>query len=171
MIYVGIDPGKTGAVAVILPDRVYFEDMPTLKVGTKNEYDTNEMAEIIWRIRKDVGHCGEPFVMLEKSQAMPPEINGRRQGVASSFQVGLGYGIWLGLLSGLGIAYEVAHPATWKRKMLADMPKGKEASILKAKQLFPQVAASCLKRKKDHGRAEALLLAEYGRRLRKGISC
>ena len=50
--------------------------------------------------------------------------------------------------------------------MMADMGKDKDASRLRAIQLFP-VVANRLDRKKDDGRAEALLLAEYGRRLRK----
>ena len=48
--------------------------------------------------------------------------------------------------------------------MLADMAKDKGASLLRAKQLFPQCAAQ-LQLVKDHNKAEALLIAAYGQRL------
>ena len=47
-------------------------------------------------------------------------------------------------------------PAIWKRTL--GLGKDKEASRLKAIQLFP---TADLRRKKDHGRAEALLLAYW----------
>ena len=47
----------------------------------------------------------------------------------------------------------------WKRTMGLDSQKA--GSLDKARLLFP---TADIERKKDHGRAEALLLAEYGRR-------
>lgn len=60
---------------------------------------------------------------------------------------------------GLEIPYTLIHPATWKRIMMKDMDKGKMASIVRAIQLFPTVDIG----KKD-GRAEALLIAVYGKK-------
>jgi len=161
IIAVGLDPGKTGAVAALRDGAVQFYDTPTLAtgVGGKRDYDVHEMAAIIRRC----GDLDRLHVFIEKQQAMPMELHGRTQGVATSFQIGLGYGVWLGLLGALGVPFTPVAAVTWKKVMLSDMPKGKDSSTIKAKQLFPQAAES-LKRKKDHNRSEALLLAEYGRR-------
>jgi crossover junction endodeoxyribonuclease RuvC len=90
-----------------------------------------------------------------------------KQGVASSFTFGEGFGIWKGIIAAFQLPVELVSPQRWKKTMLADQGKEKDASRFKAMQLFPSVADQ-LKRVKDDGRAEALLLAEYGRRLRKG---
>ena len=95
---------------------------------------------------------------LERAQAMP------KQGVTSMFNYGKGFGLWLGLLIGIGIPYTLVSPRRWKAVMLSDMGKDKGASILRAKQLFPQ-CASQLQLVKDHNKAEALLIAAYGQRL------
>ncbi len=95
---------------------------------------------------------------IERAQAMP------KQGVTSMFNYGKGFGLWLGLLIGIGLPYTLVSPRRWKAAMLSDMPKDKGASILRAKQLFPQ-CASQLQLVKHHNRAEAPLIAAYGQRL------
>lgn len=154
-IHIGIDPGKDGAIAAILPGSILFIDMPTLftGVGQKRDYDVHELAAALTRL----GPAGSLHVMIERQQSMPG------QGVATSFQIGLGYGTLLGVLGALRIPFSTVRPTNWKKVMLADMPPGKEASRAKAKQMFPQ-AAEDLKLVKHHNRAEALLLADFGRR-------
>ena len=76
------------------------------------------------------------------------------QGTRSMFTVGLGYGLWLGILASLRIPYTPVRPAIWKRSM--GLSKDKEGARLRAMQLYP---GADLRRKRDHGRAEALLLA------------
>lgn len=154
-IHCGIDPGKDGAIAAILPDAVKFFDLPTLYtgIGKKRDYDVHELASILRRI----GPADSLHVMIERQQSMPG------QGVATSFQIGLGYGVLLGVLGAMGIPFSTVRPTNWKKVMLADMPPGKESSRAKAKQMFPQ-AAEDLQLVKHHNRAEALLLADFGRR-------
>jgi len=159
-IFLGIDPGMTGAIAIIDPvlsKGVGFYDTPVVNIGkkgqVKHEYDTQEMASVL----REFAECRPAYVFIERQQAMPD------QGVSSTFATGRGYGLWLGILTALGIPYEVIAPVTWKKKLMADMSKEKGASIIVAKRLFPQVADD-LKLKKHHGRADALLLAEFGRR-------
>lgn len=77
------------------------------------------------------------------------------------FQLGLGVGLWEGILGALRIPYMKVAPATWKTKM--GVIKHPDASRITALELFPQVEDE-LARKKDNGRADSLLLAEYGRR-------
>ena len=118
------------------------------------------MALIILMAREG----GRLTVCIEKQQSMPG------QGVSSTFSTGYGFGLWIGILAALGISYTVVRPQTWKREMLRDMAgdtmstgNGKAAARLRAMQLFPS-ASDQLTRVKDHGRADALLIAEYHRR-------
>ena len=79
------------------------------------------------------------------------------QGVSSTWTTGYGFGVWLGVLAALALPHTRVRPAIWKRAM--GLGKDKEQARLRAIQLFP---SADLRRKKDHGRAEALLLAWYG---------
>jgi crossover junction endodeoxyribonuclease RuvC len=81
------------------------------------------------------------------------------------FTMGRGLGTWEGVLAGLGIPYELVTPQRWKKALMDGMGKDKDASRLQAIRLFPAIAGQ-LARKKDDGRADALLIAEYGRRTR-----
>jgi crossover junction endodeoxyribonuclease RuvC len=82
-------------------------------------------------------------------------------GVTSSFNFGWGLGVWIGVCAGLNFPYQLVAPVTWKKRLMADMGKEKDASRVKAMQLYPHIASS-LSRKKDHNRADALLLARFG---------
>ena len=148
MNYCGMDPGFSGAVAVLSEDGevLLLEDMPVVPVGTRRELNEPVLRE--WLVRFEVGSC-----CLEKSQTMPG------QGVASSGRYMMSYGILRGLCVGLGIPYSLVHPKTWKKAMMPDMPKEKLASVQRVGQLFPELA---LDRKKDHGKADALLICRYG---------
>jgi len=79
------------------------------------------------------------------------------QTLALCLTLALGFGVWLGLLGSLGLAHTHVRPGVWKRSL--GFSKDKEAARLRAMQLFP---GADLRRKRDHGRAEALLLAWYG---------
>jgi hypothetical protein len=90
-----------------------------------------------------------------------------KQGVASSFCFGEGKGMWEGIIAAYAMAVELVSPQRWKKEMMADQGKDKSAARFKAMALFPSLADQ-LKLVKHDGRAEALLMAEYARRLRKG---
>ncbi len=146
MLYIGIDVGKTGAIAFIRGNRVVnVIDCPLLG----KEYDTRAMVSIL---KQDTPE----LVVIEKVHAFP------EQGVVSMFNFGMGLGLWVGICSGLGLKYELVAPQTWKKLLLKDMTKDKCASVIKVKQLFPE-AERFLQRKKDHNRADAILLAVYAR--------
>ena len=160
MLVLGIDPGLGGACAVLRdgrPEEVF--DTPTLEVvrnrGRRREYHLSALVSEIARRIGDVPYAaGSVAAFLESVNAFP------RQGVASMFSLGRGLGIWEGALAALRIPYTKVLPQAWKRVMLAGMGRGKEASRLRAQQLFPSAE---LHLKKHEGRAEALLLARYGR--------
>lgn len=148
--FIGIDPGISGAIASISPSGIEFVDCPTIKQNGKNRPNSTLMASELRRLA-----VPDSIAIIEIVHAMPG------QGVSSMFSFGMGYGIWLGLLSGLDIPFEMITPQTWKKHF--NLSGDKEASRMKALQLFPTEAHE-LKLKKHHGRAEALLLAEYLRR-------
>jgi crossover junction endodeoxyribonuclease RuvC len=168
MIYVGVDPGISGAVCIYDSGtrEVKFHDTPivTIKSGKKfkNQLDGHAASRILQSLDDKDGI----LITIEKVSAMPSVVGDdgqerRSMGATSAFNFGMGFGIWIGICAASMLPYELVHPATWKSKMLAGMPRGKDASRVKAMQLFPQIAKD-LARKKDHGRADALMLAVYG---------
>jgi len=149
MYCAGIDPGYGGAIALLPQDSnhdILIFDMPILTTGKNKELDERELIIIL--SSHDISHA-----YLEKAHTMPG------QGISSSGKYMMLFGQIRGILAALMIPYTLISPQAWKHKIMADMGKDKEASIIRAKQLFPSLNFS---RKKDHGRAEALLIAKYG---------
>lgn len=169
MIYIGIDPGITGALAVLDSETkdVSFFDTPTMqvKVGKKIKYQQDVYA--IVSLLRGIVEGKDVMGVIEKVNAMPGTgANGTRQtmGATSAFGFGCGFGQWLGVLASLQIPHQQVNPRTWKMAMMADTGKEKDASRIKAMQLFPR-SAKDLTRKKDHGRADALLIAAWAMRV------
>jgi len=158
MNYIGIDPGLTGAVAWIMETgAVYTMSLPVMsnvKAAEKGRKRTHinprELATMLLRFPP------APYqVFLEYTQA-------GMKGALANYSLGHSSGIIMGVLSALGFSYEMVRPQEWKKEFgLIKMQK--DASRTMAQQLFPSVN---LARKKDEGRAEALLIAEWGRRQR-----
>lgn len=82
-----------------------------------------------------------------------------KQGIASSFSFGVSFGSILSVLHAMHIPLEFVTPIVWKRSY--GLSKDKHATLHKARLMF---LAAELHLAKHDGRAEALLLAEYGRR-------
>lgn len=148
--YAGIDPGFSGAIAIIDDHQRIVEchDMPLHGVKGKEEIDCDEVIAIL--LNYHLSH-----VAIEKAQAMP------KQGCVSMFRYGDGYGQIKGICIALGLKRSLVPPQTWKKRMMHGMDKSKGASIVRAEQLFDFHST----RKKDHGKADAILIAEYGRLL------
>ena len=145
MYYIGIDPGKTGAIAVIDNDHTCaVTDMPTLG---EHSLDALEICRIL-----RIPSATRAFCVIEKAQPMP------KQGVVSVAHYMTGYGILLACLQITGVPFTEVGASHWKRKM-GLIGKAKDESRRMAMNLFP---AAELHLKKHHGRAEALLLAAYG---------
>jgi crossover junction endodeoxyribonuclease RuvC len=154
MNWIGIDPGLDGAIAVMSDGGITFVDTPTVSNGKKREMDLYAIA----RLLKGLTCSQDAMVAIEAVHSMPG------QGVASTFSFGKGFGAWLGVLAALNVPHQAVAPQTWKKVMLADGGKEKDASRVKAMQLYPQIADQ-LSRKKDHGRADALLMAAWAQRV------
>ncbi|OPY76755.1 MAG: hypothetical protein A4E65_03105 [Syntrophorhabdus sp. PtaU1.Bin153] len=157
----GIDNGFSGAISFLDENNgnlLEIHDMPVLKVGDRNEINESRVKELLSR-------PGLLHVFLEKAQAMPTEREDKatgktiRQGIASTARYVGSYYLLRGICVGLGMPYSLVHPVTWKKAMMRDMPKEKSASIYRVHQLYPGCG---LNRKKDHGRADAILIGLYG---------
>lgn len=165
MIFVGIDPGLTGALAFIGPGVCTVEDIPTLDTGSrglvKRRVDGLKLAQIV---RK---HCPAGAAVT-----VCCELVGTMGGQNNAVQT---QGSLLRTLGAVEAVFDVlrwpcvmVHPKTWQGhhgltgKKAAKRQKGQlPAAIVKAATLHPCLA-HLLQRVKDHNRAEALLIASYG---------
>ena len=136
---IGIDPGKHGAIAMVQPMTEVWE-LPDSPADLRYLIYNSLMLSGVDNMR----------VYLEKAQAMPG------QGVSSMFKYGQGFGRIEGVLGALGIATRTVAPAVWKKAMGVTADKNTSRTL--ARQLFPEARIT----RSDH--AEALLLAEFGRR-------
>ncbi len=164
---IGIDPGVAGGLAILerTPGRgewgaARLVRTPVADVSRNGrrlrEYDVAGMRTALTAALGMRGLAGV-LVALEHQQAMPAVLRGRAQGGVSTFRTGLGYGLWLGLVVGLGLPYVVVRPAAWKRHH-GLLGADKRASRLRASERFPTLGALG---PADEGPAEALLLAAY----------
>jgi crossover junction endodeoxyribonuclease RuvC len=149
-VTIGIDPGVTGAVAILGCNGPVVWDMPTVTVSKRQRCDAATLAVELGQ------YVGDATAFVELVHSM------KKQVVASTFSFGESFGIVRGVLAGLGIPYELVTPQKWKRAM--GVPRGdKSNSRPVALRLFPSLASE-LPLEKNHGKADALLIAEYGRR-------
>lgn len=145
-----IDVGLTGGWAAVEKDRVTgCGDMPVAGEGAGKRVSGVILADLMVA-------CHATLVVVEQSWPRPE--NGSR----SAFSMGTSYGTVLGVAAALGIPVETVAPQTWKRSFRL-IGTDKEASRGKALELCPHLADS-LRRRKDHGRAEAVLIGLYGAR-------
>lgn len=154
---IGIDPGLTGALATLIdgePGPIL--DMPTCRVDGKNEVCAFTLAA--WLREQRAAHPGAYVsACLEHVSAAP--MGGRKQGTASMFAFGDGYGQVKAVLRVLAIPTTRVTPQVWKRHFsIAGKSKDPDAGRQMAIARFPS-AAERLRRKKDSGRSDALWLA------------
>jgi Holliday junction resolvasome RuvABC endonuclease subunit len=158
MIIAGIDPGLSGAVAILHGDGTLLNvfDIPTVEeVHGKGSRQRVAPAllhdELIGDVRISVAY-------IEHVASSP------QMGVTSAFRFGEAFGATVAVLQTCGIRTELVRPAMWKKAM--GLNSEAEVSRAKALELWPD-SSSFFKRKMDHNRAEAALIAEYGRRFSK----
>ena len=143
MMFMGIDPGKKGGVAVIEDGRILY-CMPLTKSSFFEAVDLST-------------EYGDMIACLEKVHAMP------KQGSVSMFTFGEGYGWLKGVMDSEQVRYQEIAPQTWKKEFSLNSDKNRSIEV--AKQLFPEADLFVEgHRKESDGMAEALLMAEYARR-------
>ena len=148
-LFVGVDPGKTGAVAVVDEhgEPQWVDDIP--RIG--GELDAKAFAEMLRESRNLIA-CAA----IERTQALPQTPR------SVCHSLGMSEGMALAGLLMLDVRIVRPRPAEWKRVMRipADKAKAKEM----AEMMFPSMKHR-IRRASDHNRAEALLLADYARRM------
>ncbi len=154
---IGIDPGITGAIysANEAGERQVF-DMPIMAKtsGKGNQINPYELTSLFFNCF-DCLKSEDRTVYLESVSAMPG------QGVSSVFSFGKSAGIIEGVLAALQIPLVMVTPQRWKKNAKL-IGKDKDAARTLAIQLYPELSDR-LARKKDIGRADAILIAEFGK--------
>ena len=148
----GVDPGIHGGLAVVevangaAARLIDATDIPTVGTGAKERVDV--LALRTWIQTHHPNRAG-----IERAQAM------LKQGASSGFKYGRACGALEAVLACCEVPFEIVEPSVWKKAhRLRGGPENKEAARALALQFFPN-AHSLLARKKDHGRAEAALIA------------
>ena len=147
MIYIGIDPGKKGAMAILRED------------GSSIIYPFSEAGykEVLADYSTENFKC-RATCCLEHVSAMPGN------GSVSMFNFGENFGFIQGLLTAYEIPYELVRPQKWKKEFSVTADKNQAIDV--CKRLFPNAILKRTDRCKvdDSNFAEALLMAEYARR-------
>jgi Holliday junction resolvasome RuvABC endonuclease subunit len=152
MKVVGIDPGLSGALALLevangdttLVDVI---DVPVVGSGAKQSVDVIGLQEWLQR-------HGPRCAYLERAQVMP------KQGSSSGFKYGRVVGALEAVLAISAIAITMVEPSKWKRHFHLQ-GADKEGARGLVIRLFPG-RHHFFARKKDHNRAEAVLIGLYG---------
>ena len=165
--YLGIDPGTTGAFAVLDVHDDGRQELaiiatPTLwmakgRNGRRRRYDIQTLWARLLACTLASPFTGQEapmiFAYLEEQSARP------QQGVVSMFQTGFGIGMWTALLVAEGIPFATIRPQRWRQRVgLAALPTGTAKTAIKngvaqvARQRFPGTAI-----KTEH--ADAVMLA------------
>lgn len=156
---IGIDPGLSGGITWFSSNGKFIKYvvMPTIlysKKSNKKIYDLEGICKLL--------SSSKPLAAyLEKVSSRPGE------GVVSSFNFGQGYGSLMGIMTGLGIKFELISPVTWQKFFFADRDKSfttKEVSIKYVEKFWPAIdfLASPRSKKKHTGLVDSFLIGRYG---------
>lgn len=138
--WIGIDPGASGAIAVI-------HESGNVN-WIKNDSTEHELADWL----RDIAENFDCIAIIEHVSAMP------KQGVSSTFKFGRSFGFLIGLLTALRVRYEAYRPQVWQKHLRCLTKGDKNVSKAAAQRLWPST-------KITHANADALLIAEFGRQM------
>lgn len=140
--FLGVDPGKTGAMAIVKYPKIEIYDWEGVVV-------TAERIRA-WNVKFDIAGA-----FLEDVHAMPTDGN------VSAFRFGRNRGAWEGILCALQIPLKTISPKQWRKGVFlpGDRRPLKKRSLDAVCRLFPDVAVKYFSRAMDHNRAEAALIA------------
>lgn len=148
MLIIGIDSGLTGGIAAIDEKGGYVsvEDLPVVD----GHLNPAELSKQLGKLHAFSGPIRR--VIIENQWAFPKA----KGGVCTAFKKGDCFGVIKGVCATLDLPFELVSPQKWKKAW--KLGKDKEKSRALAQQFYPMAP---LGRKKDHGLAEALLIARY----------
>ena len=153
MRVIGIDPGLSGAIAILEDNKVLqIFDMPVMAEGKKNKRQLNN-AQLVNIIKDNTQGSEEKAVVVEQVNAMPG------QGVTSMFNFGQTFGAIKGICAALNLPIFFVRPAKWK-KHFELINSSKDSSRTKAIEMYPSLSNQ-LSKKKDVNKSDAILIARY----------
>jgi crossover junction endodeoxyribonuclease RuvC len=154
MIFCGIDPGLNGAYVFVndAGEVIGIGDLPTHSVGKANrklrtELDLHTLCSTLREFRPDQA-------VIEQVGPMP------KQGISSTARFTYACGSIYCAVVALGLPASFVTPQRWQQHHR--IGKGPDDAVRKVLQLHPGRHEQ-LKRKKDQHRADAVLIALYGR--------
>ena len=153
MKIIGIDPGLSGAIAVMEDNKVLnIFDIPVMSEGKKNKRQLNS-ALLVNLLKKNINKEEEVAVVVEQVNAMPG------QGVTSMFNFGQTFGALKGICAALELPIFFVRPSKWK-KHFELLNSSKDASRTKAIEMYPKLSSQ-LSKKKDVNKSDAILIARF----------
>jgi hypothetical protein len=166
---IAIDNGTTGSIAIIGPDGVFFEPVPTReqlmgKAGkVVRRINWKELSSMIYARSGD--KCSERYPADTYGYVERP-FTGSAMMINTTVLSARAHEAVSIVLEQLGIGYETVDSKPWQAAMLGAIkgsPALKKASMLRGMQMYPALAATI----KDHGDADSLLMAQYYHNLNK----
>ena len=167
-VFIGVDPGKSGSMAVLYTAGDWYQVDDVRQDNGWMHRDRDEIvllpfgeAEFLAELR-NVERLAKSGIVVK---AVVEHVGGMPgQSAPASFNFGDNFGFTRGLLTALGIPYELVRPQKWKKEFSCTSDKNTAIDV--AKRLFPGVNLKRTPRctKDDDGHAEALLIAEFCRR-------
>ena len=153
MKIVGIDPGLSGAIAILEDKKVLsIFDMPVMAEGKKNKRQLNS-AQLVNIIKENTFKNEDIVVVVEQVNAMPG------QGVTSMFNFGQTFGAIKGVCAALNLPIFFVRPSKWK-KHFELINSSKDASRTKVIEMYPSLSNE-LSKKKDVNKSDAILIARF----------
>ena len=153
MRILGIDPGLSGAIAILEDKKVVgIFDMPVMAEGKKNKRQLNS-AQLVNIIKENIGNNDETAVVVEQVNAMPG------QGVTSMFNFGQTFGAIKGVCAALELPIFFVRPSKWK-KYFDLINSSKDSSRTKVIEMYPSLSSQ-LTKKKDVNKSDAILIARF----------
>ena len=153
MKIIGIDPGLSGAIAVLENNKVLnIFDMPVMAEGKKNKRQLNS-SQLVNIIKDNINEDEETIVVVEQVNAMPG------QGVTSMFNFGQTFGAIKGVCAALKLPIFFVRPSKWK-KHFELINSSKDASRTKVIEMYPTLSGQ-LAKKRDVNKSDAILIAKF----------
>ena len=153
MKIIGIDPGLSGAIAVMHDKKVInLYDMPVMAEGKKNKRLLNS-SQLVNIIKENINEGEETIVVVEQVNAMPG------QGVTSMFNFGQTFGAIKGVCAALKLPIFFVRPSKWK-KHFELINSSKDASRTKVIEMYPTLSGQ-LAKKRDVNKSDAVLIAKF----------
>ena len=141
MKIIGIDPGLSGAIAVLEDKKVLgIHEMPVMAEGKKNKRQLNS-AQLVDIIKNNIIKSEEIAVVVEQVNAMPG------QGVTSMFNFGQTFGAIKGVCAALELPIFFVRPSKWK-KYFDLINSSKDSSRTKVIEMYPSLSSQLTKKKR-----------------------